>query len=211
MTDVTDREELLLLGEIAAEAAHELRNALAVISGSASLLKAASLAAPEAAHVAKIDRNARLAQSVLDALLSLARGDAVRGAPVALSAVMAAAREEVAGDLAYEDDVAEVSVRGSDVLLARMFRVLYDNATQAGAKRITTRARESNGTVTIDITDDGPGIPDEIRATLFDPLVTTKPSGTGLGLALARRIARAHGGDVVLGAPGAHFIITLRA
>lgn len=210
---MADREELLLLGEVAGEAAHELRNALAVISGSATLLKGAKLTAAESAHLAKIERNARVAQGVLDALMALARGEAVRGAPVALASAMADARTEVAGKAEYVDAVGDLAVRGSDVLVARMFRVLYDNAIQAGAARIETRAREESGLVTIDVRDDGPGIPESIRATLFDPLVTTKPTGTGLGLALARRVARAHGGDITSpeSASGAHFVITLRA
>ena len=210
---VADREELMLLGEIAGEAAHELRNALAVIAASASLLKPSK---EDAAHVAKIERNARLAQSVLDAMMALARGEAVRGGPVVLSSAMRAARAEVsarrdATPMDYADDVGEIAVRGSEVLLSRMFRVLYDNASQAGAKKIETRARVDDGRVTIDIIDDGPGIPEVVRATLFDPLVTTKKDGTGLGLALAKRVAEAHGGNIALAESqrGAHFVVTL--
>jgi signal transduction histidine kinase len=206
---VANREELLLLGEIAGEAAHELRNALAVIAASASLMKSASLAPSDAGHLAKIERNARLAQNVLDALMSLARGEAVRGAPVAISSAMSAARAELSANVAYVDEVGDAAVRGSEVLLARLFRVLYDNAAQAGAKNITTRARTESGVVTVDVIDDGPGVPEAIRATLFEPLVTTKTEGTGLGLALARRVARAHGGDIAL-ADATHFVITLR-
>jgi len=204
----------MLLGEIAGEAAHELRNALAVIAASASLVKPSSLSQADAAHLAKIERNARVAQGVLDAMMALARGEAVRGAPVALTSAMSAARAELTESaVTYEDAVGAISVRGSDVLLARMFRVLYDNAAQAGATKIQTRARAEDAIVTIDVVDDGPGIPEAIRATLFEPLVTTKREGTGLGLALARRVARAHGGDVALAdSPrGAHFVVTLRA
>jgi signal transduction histidine kinase len=213
------REELWVLGELAAEAAHELRNALAVIAASASLIRS-----PESAqHVAKIERAARVAQGVIDGLMALARGEAVRGAPlgagpdaprVVLSDAMAEARKDTPGAPRYVDDVpAGETVRGSEVLLSRMLRVMYENAVQAGARTIETRVARSGDVVAIDVEDDGPGVPEAVRATVFDPLVTTKESGTGLGLALARRVARAHGGDVELveGERGAHFRITLRA
>jgi signal transduction histidine kinase len=107
-----------------------------------------------------------------------------------------------------------------------MFRVLYENASQAGAKNVTTRACRSGDVITIDVSDDGPGVPSEVRAKLFEPLVTSKKSGTGLGLALVRRVARAHSGDAelvdgsaeggtsprqVASAGGAHFRIKLGA
>ena len=207
---VAEREELWVLGEIAGEAAHELRNALAVIAASASLIRSQE----DAAHVAKIERSARIAQGVVDGLMALARGETIRGAPVLLAQSIAEARKDVPKGPAYEDDVPpELAVRGNDVLLSRMFRVLYENAVQARASKIVTRVARGPLEVTIDVLDDGPGVPDSVRATLFEPLVTTKSQGTGLGLALAKRVARAHGGDIALvpSESGAHFRITLRA
>jgi signal transduction histidine kinase len=198
---------------MAGEAAHELRNALVVIAASATLLRSADASVREG-HIAKIERNTRIAQGVLDALLAIARGESVRGNAVALAAAMAEARKDAAGpegELVYADDVpAELAARGNEILLSRMFRVLYENAAQAGAKNVTTRAAREGDVITIDVIDDGPGVPREVRATLFDPLVTTKKTGTGLGLALVRRVARAHGGDVELtpSASGAHFRVT---
>lgn len=197
---------------MAGEAAHELRNALAVIGASASLLRSADAAAREG-HIAKIERNARVAQGVVDALMAIARGESVRAEPIALATAVAEARKDAPEGLAYEDDVpADLSVRGNEVLLSRMFRVLYENASQAGAKNVTTRASRSAEAITIDVSDDGPGVPKEVRAKLFEPLVTSKKSGTGLGLALVRRVARAHGGDaeLVASATGAHFRIKLQ-
>jgi len=210
---VADSQALLVLGELSGEAAHELRNALAVIAASASLIRSEEYAA----HVAKIERAARIAQGVVDGLMALARGTSFSSADaptVALAAAVAEARRDTPPGARYVDALPEgASVRGAEVLLSRMLRVLYENAVQAGAKTIETRAARAGDTMTIEVIDDGPGVPREVRETIFDPLVTTKEAGTGLGLALARRVARAHGGDVALvDAPrGAHFRITLRA
>lgn len=197
---------------MAGEAAHELRNALAVIAASASLLRSADAAAREA-HIAKIERNARVAQGVVDALMAIARGETVRAEPVSIASAIAEAWKDVPEGLAHEEDVpADLAVRGNEVLLSRMFRVLYENASQAGAKNVTTRAAREGEAITIDVSDDGSGVPPEIRAKIFEPLVTSKKTGTGLGLALVRRVARAHGGGAewVASARGAHFRIKLQ-
>jgi hypothetical protein len=62
-----------------------------------------------------------------------------------------------------------------------------------------------------EVVDDGPGVPAQIAHRVFEPLVTARPGGTGLGLALARRIATAHGGTIRLveGSPGATFRVEL--
>jgi len=61
------------------------------------------------------------------------------------------------------------------------------------------------------VSDNGPGVPQHVKPRLFEPFVSGKPSGTGIGLTLSRRIARAHGGDLVLEetAAGASFVLSL--
>jgi signal transduction histidine kinase len=58
--------------------------------------------------------------------------------------------------------------------------------------RIADLAEAGGGTVLVEIADTGPGIPDDLLASIFDPFVTTKAGGTGLGLAICRSIADAH-------------------
>jgi signal transduction histidine kinase len=96
----------------------------------------------------------------------------------------------------------------------QMFRVflnIFSNAREAldsmdaslREKRITVEASRSNGVVTVDIADTGPGIPKAIRERLFQPFAgTTRPGGSGLGLAISRELLQAHGGDVVLVSTG---------
>jgi two-component system, NtrC family, sensor histidine kinase HydH len=201
------RERLVVVGEIAAEVAHELRNVLQIISGSAYVARQevdrgdAAAARP---HVAQIETHAREAHAIVDDLMALARGEPLRSEPVLLVEAMVAARADFdAASASWLDAVEphDVRVRAHPGLLARLLHVLYENAIHASAPRgpaIATRARTRDGRVVIEVGDDGPGVPAAIAMRVFEPLVTARPGGTGLGLALARRIAMAHGGSIEL-------------
>ena len=90
-------------------------------------------------------------------------------------------------------------------------------AAQPAAMRLTIsvlppdpRARKERPCATLRVADTGPGVPAEVRSRIFDPYVTTRPGGNGLGLSTARRIAEAHGGRIaLLDRPGAVFEVTL--
>jgi signal transduction histidine kinase len=214
---------LVMLGEIAAEIAHELRNVLQIISSSAyAARQELNRGEAEAAlsHVQKIERHARTAHAIVDDLLELARGEALRAEPVPLAGVIAAARAELPpGSADWHDalDPHDLRAKAHAGLLVRVLRVLYENAIQVSAPRrprIATSARGDAGWVVVDVCDDGPGVAADIGPRVFDPLVTSRRGGTGLGLALARRIAIAHGGSLALldgGDSGATFRLRLPA
>jgi len=205
--DDDPRERLAVVGEIAAEVAHELRNVLQVISASAYVARHEATRGEAGAalpHIVKIEKNARTAHAIVDDLMALARGETLHSEPVLLAEVLVASRAELLTDAAdWHDELTpkDVRVRAHAGLLVRLLHVLYDNAIQASAPRsprVVTRARNEESTVVVEVADDGPRVPPQIRERLFDPLVSARPGGTGLGLALARRIATAHGGTIRL-------------
>jgi signal transduction histidine kinase len=109
-------------------------------------------------------------------------------------------------------DLPRVDGFGSEI--NQVWEKLADNALDAvgsqGTVTITATARGDS--ILVRIADDGPGIPEEIRARIFDPFFTTKPvgQGTGLGLDIARRIVHLHGGDIDFSSQAGHTVFRVR-
>lgn len=143
-------------------------------------------------------------EALVASFIAFARDDPAEEARVRLD--LAALLQSIADD--HADHKRSVSFEGVDRLiitgqslgLKRLFANLVENALKYGdAARIKLRAEE--GVVVIDIEDNGPGIPADQREAVFEPFVRLNEEGTrgaGLGLAAARSIARAHGGDIVI-------------
>jgi signal transduction histidine kinase len=113
----------------------------------------------------------------------------------------------------YEEDLPHVCAHGSE--LNQVWTNLIDNAIDAvhGDGNVKIRTARENDRVLVEISDDGPGIPEEIRDRIFEPFLTTKEvgEGTGLGLDIVRRIIAAHGGEVAFDSkPGeTRFVVRL--
>jgi signal transduction histidine kinase len=204
-------ERLAALGGRAAEVAHELRNALSVLETSLHLARRALKASPESAkaepHLARMGEQIHAGQSIVREVLDEAR-DSIELAPVDLRSLVL----EVIGGvtrpehLSIDADVARVRV----VIDARQVRQLLinlvRNAIEAlapsrstprpGTIRILGALASSGSVLQLCVEDDGPGIDAAIAPRLFQPFATGKRGGTGLGLALCRRIAEAHGGAI---------------
>jgi two-component system sensor histidine kinase TctE len=107
-------------------------------------------------------------------------------------------------------------VPGSATLLTALVANLVDNAiryTQEGG-RVTAACREEDNEVVLQVIDNGPGIPAEARAQVFERFYrgTTDAEGTGLGLSIVREIVHSHGGTVALGPDAKHIglVVTVR-
>jgi two-component system sensor histidine kinase FlrB len=90
-------------------------------------------------------------------------------------------------------------LKGNSEMLLSAFQNLITNSIQAmtsGGEITLQLSTENAGSIDFIIEDTGPGIPDDIKENIFDPFFTTRSQGTGLGLAVVKVIARAHGGEV---------------
>ncbi|GAC1353562.1 MAG: hypothetical protein NVSMB47_06190 [Polyangiales bacterium] len=204
-------ERLASIGARAAEVAHELRNALAVLETSLHLVRRAVKGSLEASkaepHLARIAEQVHAGQAIVREVLDESR-DALDLAPVDLRAMVL----EVVAGAAHPDSVrleAE-AVRAKVVVDARQIRQLLLNLVRNAIEALTPpRATPRPGTVRvtgslspdgmelrIEVEDDGPGIDATVAARLFQPFASGKRGGTGLGLAVCRRIATAHGGEL---------------
>jgi signal transduction histidine kinase len=138
--------------------------------------------------------------------------------PIRLRALVAEAAESIRGAVAlFELDNRIPPDQEVEADRNHLFRVLVNllrNAAEAGATTVRARVRDDGDILSIELADDGPGLPEVVRANLFRPFTSThRAGGSGLGLVIARDLMLAHGGDIGLvntGAGGTTFRLTLK-
>lgn len=198
-----EAERLAVLGRFAAGLAHEIRNPLGAIAGSVQLLaEAPGLGEEEKLLCGIISREAARLNDLVTDMLEVSRPRRPEKTQVDLAAL---AREVVQLQTASGRG-AEVRVRcdgdgplpilADGAQLRQVTWNLVRNAIQAsgaGAEVTVTTARLPDGRATLEVKDDGPGIPDSARPRLFDAFFTTRSHGVGIGLALVKRIVDDHG------------------
>lgn len=213
---------LAAAGAVGASVVHELRNALAVVSSSIFLARRDRGDEPRLlSHLEKASVELNRAQSVAAAVLGLARGDALQCEQTPVASLLEAARGAVVlpTNVTFSVTITppDLQVSCNPVLFERVLSNLFLNAIEALAGRgrgaISTAVRRHEGSVEFSIEDDGPGLDPALAGSIFDPLVTTKETGTGLGLSLVRSVTEAHHGTVSAGprpeGPGARFCVRL--
>jgi signal transduction histidine kinase len=206
------------------DAGHEMRSPLAAIRTEVEVAQRAGLSDRTLADL--LGETGRLERLVADLLL-LARADegamTLHRADVDLDDLLDDERARLRNqpDLTVTASVAPARVVGDRSALARVVRNLVDNAARHAAGRIHLASGTDGGRAWVEVTDDGPGIPMEDRARVFERFVrlddarAREDGGSGLGLAIVRELVRASGGSVRLdGAgplPGAHVRVELPA
>jgi two-component system sensor histidine kinase HydH len=211
------RRHLAQLGEMSAVLAHEIRNPLASLKGHAQLLAEKVSDRALSARVDRVVQEAVRLESLTNDLLDFARAGGIRVEPASPAAVLASA---VA---ATTPDRIEMSIVGAPAnwlidpaRIQQLLINLIDNAlcvTPAPAK-VETRVCREGDALLYAVRDHGPGVPSGDRLRVFEPFHTTKLRGTGLGLAVAKRIADLHGGRIDIANPpggGAEFQVLLPA
>jgi len=203
-------EKLAAFGQLGAGIAHEVKNPLTSIQGFAELaLRAPENAAQVREALEVIEGEAKRCADILGNLLRFARSDPGTRTRVDLDDVVRQALRIVAHQLSTRGVKLEATFGAPPPVLANAAQLqqvvlnLAINAQQAmpagGALYVTTR-RSSDGGAEVEVRDTGPGIPPDIRARIFEPFFSTKPTGqgTGLGLSVSHAIVHDHGGELTV-------------
>jgi signal transduction histidine kinase len=231
------RDRLVALGEMAAAIAHEVKNPLAGIEVMAGVLRRQVTDADAQSILNDIINEAKLANQIVHEALEFVRPIRLQVEHTQITDVLHAAmtlaestvpRRNINLHVALDEGLPPI--QGDHHQLTQLFTNLLINAYEAleGRGSVELIAHEGmldddphapaqgdshtqTRTVVIDVVDDGPGVPKELRDRIFNAFFTTKPQGSGLGLAIVRKIVDAHDGriDIQTGPKGTRFRVTL--
>jgi signal transduction histidine kinase len=200
---LAEERQLAEIGRMSGVLAHQIRNPLAAIKGHAQL----GLERIPADHASVrslervVDESSRL-EGLADRLLRYVRPMAAQRAPLVVGELLeraAADHDDPRISCAVAADLG--ALEGDALLLREALAALLANAAEAAApdgRIVLSAVTRREGGVCLRVEDDGPGMAPGLLAEAARPFVTTRTAGTGLGLAIVARIARAHGGALVL-------------
>jgi len=220
MTQKAKTERLATFGQLVGSIGHELRNPLGVIESSLYILRGRVPVDDERGkkHIGRIGEQLLIANQIISDLLDMIRDrplerERVRVAKLVDAVVQETVRPDgVAITTAGLDPLPDIAVDASK--LRQVLVNLIDNAVHAvGATgNVRVRGDLQDEQLVLAVEDSGPGVDANVRRRLFEPLITTKAKGIGLGLPLVRRIVERHGGTVAYEPPpdgGARFVVRL--
>ncbi len=213
-------ERLSTFGQLVGSIGHELRNPLGVMETSLYILKGRVGTDERAAkHVERIGEQISIANGIVTQLLDMIRDRPLVTAPVRLPELLAEAVAAVPSPAGVSVRVTVEEglppVRADALQLRQVFVNLLDNAVHASPPQgvVELTAVRAGAQVEVAVEDSGAGVDPAIRARLFEPLITTKAKGIGLGLALVKRFVERHGGTIAYKPRerGARFVVRLPA
>lgn len=210
-----------LIRRIASVVGHELRNPMAVINNSAYFVRAklgtSGLDPKVEKHLKIIEGEIARADRMLSDILTYSRVCEPNKETKAVDELVEAALKGYAapegGKVEFKSGAKDAAVKADAKLLGDSIKRLLDNAFDAiggkGSVKVATGTGKEG--VWISVTDAGAGVDAKVKGSLFEPFVTTKPKGLGLGLALSKKVLEAQGGsaDYQPGAKGSTFRLIL--
>jgi two-component system sensor histidine kinase FlrB len=203
MAELRERNErLTAIGEMTAKFAHQVRTPLA-----SAMLYADKLdrSTPKTARVAdKISCGLHELKRMVNDMLGFAAGARQLPQRISVPELLNEVRQTLDGQLGEQTKLhvsvsdAGLSVAANKDALKGALLNLITNADQVGngTANVLLHAHRFGDSIHLCVSDDGPGIPPELRARVFEPFFTTRPQGTGLGLSVVKAVAAAHGGEV---------------
>lgn len=222
--DLAQAERLAGIGLLASGVAHEINNPLAIIRGNAELLEMSTrLDTSDQSEVETIITQVGRVERIVSNLLTFAQTKKKVIKPFQIEILLDDILNQVGHQIPLERvridrnyQSVKCPVEGDEDQLRQVFTNLVINGLQAmnseGILTVSTTIDSESGSCLVTIGDSGPGIPTHIQEKLFTPFFTTKPRGTGLGLAVSYGIVKDHGGGIRVenkADQGAVFIVDL--
>jgi two-component system sensor histidine kinase PilS (NtrC family) len=220
--ELQHQDRMAVIGELSAELAHEIRNPVTSIRGAMEELRKGSAPGPITDRLAAIAvRESDHLNEIVTGFLEFARNPEMKRQNVSLGSLALEMKRlfedrnpELAIDIDAPDD--DCFVQGDPTQLRQLYLNLAQNAAEAMVFRgnLAIRVRRSGATAEIRFDDEGPGIPPDKVARIFEPFYTGKERGVGMGLAICSRIVTAHNGAIQAAARsggGASMIVRLPA
>lgn len=214
-------DHLATLGRLSAQLAHEIRNPLAAMRGSAQLLASDTMAAPEARLAKLIMRESDRLAALVEGYLKLARPPPPQLIPTRLDSVVRETVELLRADPAFAGAVVDEDLEPVEAVCdgAQLKQVLINLLRNAAAAvrtsgRIEIRVSANQGVPTVEVWDSAGAIAPEDRHRIFEPFFSRAQGGSGLGLSTVHSIVQAHGGTVSVDSSpetGTTFSVKLRA
>lgn len=221
-------EKLSALGSLLAGVSHELNNPLSIVVAQAVMMERQARGGELAERAQKIRRAADRCSRIVQTFLAMARQKRPEREPVDLNAVAMAAydlaeyglkNDGIAATRDLAPNLPSISADSDQLhqiiinLIVNAQQALVETGAPDRALTLRTAPGETPDTVILEVSDNGPGIPEDARRRVFEPFYTTKPQGhgTGVGLSFSQGLAEAHGGrlELVPTTRGACFRLTL--
>ncbi|PIC89097.1 hypothetical protein CSV71_11140 [Sporosarcina sp. P21c] len=204
----TRRDKLDITGKLASIIAHELRSSLTVVQGRLQLL---DLTAGDRCEASQsqfdgIKKGLAEIEQIASKFLSLAETHVVNLKVINITELIEVVKVQMESDMDMKaiemhvkSDNTKMTIFGDELKTKQVFINLIKNAIEAmETGTITLHVKDDHDHVTIDVSDNGPGIPDDILSQIGDPFMSSKVDGTGLGLLICEKIIRDHNGNLLL-------------